>query len=53
MKCGEIWARSARTSASAIRARDRSSSARSSCPETNRATSSVARMVMAPGRVRS
>ena len=43
MKCGLIWARSARTSASISRVRDASSSASSSWPETQRATSSVAR----------
>ena len=43
MKCGLIWARSARTSASIARVRLASSSARSSCPETHRATSSAAR----------
>ena len=49
MKWGEIWARSARTSASASRARDTSSSASSTWVETQRATSLVARM--RPGRV--
>ena len=49
MKCGEIWARSARTSASTSRRRDASSSARSSCPETQAATSSVARTRPAVG----
>ena len=49
MKCGEIWARSARTSASTSRRRDASSSARSSWPETQAATSSVARTRPAVG----
>ena len=43
MKCGLICARSARTSASISRVRDASSSASSSCPDTQRATSSAAR----------
>ena len=43
MKCGEICARSAFTSASARRAREASSSASSSCPDTHVATSEVAR----------
>ena len=43
MKCGLIWARSARTSASIARVRGRPSSASSSWLETQRATSSVAR----------
>ena len=43
MKCGEICARSARTSASASRARDASSSASSTCADTQRATSVVVR----------
>jgi hypothetical protein len=43
MKCGLIWARSARTSASISRVRLASSSASSSCPDTHCATSSAAR----------
>ena len=49
MKCGEICARSARTSASTNRRRDASSSARSSWPDTQAATSSVARTSPAVG----
>ena len=49
MKCGEIWARKARTSASTSRRRDASSSARASWPETHAATSSVARTRPAVG----
>ena len=48
MKWGEIWARRARTSASASRARDTSSSASSTWVETHRATSAAARI--RPGR---
>ena len=47
-KCGEICARSTRTSASALRARVRSNSARSSWPEVNAATSSTARINAGP-----
>ena len=43
MKCGEIWARRARTSARLRRARDSSRSASSSWLETYRATSAEAR----------
>ena len=43
MKCGLIWARSARSSASIARFRERSSSASSTCEETHSATSSAAR----------
>ncbi len=43
MKCGLIWARSARTSASISRVRLASSSASASWPDTHCATSSVAR----------
>ncbi len=50
MKCGEICARSARISASINRVRDRSSSASSSCTDTQRATSVVARTSTADSR---
>ena len=43
MKCGLIWARSARSSASIARVRVRPSSATSSSAETHRASSPVAR----------
>jgi hypothetical protein len=43
MKCGLIWARSARSSASMTRVRVRASSARASWLDTHAATSSVAR----------
>ena len=43
MKCGLIWARRARSSASMVRVRWRPSSASSAWVETHRATSSVAR----------
>ena len=43
MKCGLIWARSARTSASINRVREASSSASSICVATQAATSLVAR----------
>ena len=49
MKCGLIWARSARTSASISRVRLASSSASSSWPETHCATSSAARASPAVG----
>ncbi len=49
MKCGLICARSARTSARISRWRDSSSSASSSWPETQLATSSVARSRLADG----
>ena len=49
MKCGEIWARRARTSASISRVREASSSASSSWPETHCATSSAARTSPAVG----
>ena len=49
MKCGLIWARRARTSASIRRVRLRSSSASSSCPETHFAVSSAARARPAVG----
>lgn len=42
MKCGEIWARSALISASMSWVRERSSSASSSCTQTQRATSPAA-----------
>ncbi len=50
MKCGLICARRARTSASISRVREASSSASSSCPETQRATSFVARTSPAEAR---
>ena len=50
MKCGLIWARRARTSASMSRVRDASSSASSSWPDTQRATSFVARTRPAEAR---
>ena len=52
MKCGLICARSARTSARIRRCRDASSSASSSWPETQLATSSVARSKPAERSVR-
>src|SRR6478736_5001536 len=50
MKCGLICARRARTSASMSRVREASSSASSSCPDTQRATSFVARTRPAEAR---
>ena len=52
MKCGLIWARSARSSASMARVRWCASSASSTWPETHAAVSSVARTSAAEGGLR-